>query len=35
MAGIVHIGSCDREIADRPRPDVDALISEYSGEYEG
>ncbi len=35
MAGIVHIGSCDREIAERPRPDVDALISDYSGEYRG
>jgi nitroreductase len=35
MAGIVHIGSCDREIADRPRPDVDALISDYAGEYGG
>lgn len=35
MAGIVHIGSSDRDIADRPRPDVDALTSEYSGEYKG
>lgn len=35
MAGIVHIGSCEREVADRPRPDVDALISEYSGEHGG
>ena len=35
MAGIVHIGSSDREIAERPRPDVDSLISEYSGEYQG
>lgn len=35
MAGIVHIGSCDREIADRPRPDVGALTEEYSGEYRG
>ncbi|GAB4362237.1 MAG: nitroreductase [Oricola sp.] len=35
MAGIVHIGSCDRDIADRPRPDVDTLTSEYAGEYEG
>jgi len=35
MAGIVHIGSCDRDIPDRPRPDVDALTSEYSGEYGG
>lgn len=33
MAGIVHIGSCAREIPERPRPDVDALISDYSGEY--
>ena len=35
MAGIVHIGSSDREIAERPRPDIDSLISEYSGEYQG
>ena len=35
MAGIVHIGSSDREIAERPRPDVDSLISDYSGEYQG
>ncbi|WP_193177748.1 nitroreductase family protein [Oricola nitratireducens] len=35
MAGIVHIGSCDREIADRPRPDIDTLISDYAGEYGG
>lgn len=35
MAGIVHIGSCDRDIAERPRPDVDSLISEYAGEFGG
>jgi len=35
MAGIVHIGSCDREIAARPRPDTAALASEYAGPYEG
>ena len=35
MAGVVHIGSSDREIAERPRPDVDSLISDYSGEYQG
>lgn len=35
MAGIVHIGSCDRDIPERPRPDVDALISDYSGEHGG
>ncbi len=34
MAGIVHIGNCDREIAERPRPDVDTLISGYSGVFE-
>lgn len=27
MAGIVHLGSTDRTVADRPRPDIDALIS--------
>lgn len=35
MAGIVHIGSCDREVAERPRPDIDSLISDYAGEYGG
>ena len=35
MAGIVHIGSSDREIAERPRPDIESLISDYSGEYQG
>lgn len=34
MAGIVHIGSYDRAIPDRPRPDVKALTSEYTGPYQ-
>jgi nitroreductase len=35
IAGIVHIGSCDRDIPERPRPEVDALISQYSGPFQG
>jgi nitroreductase len=35
MAGVVHIGSCDREVPDRPRPDIDAMISDYAGEHGG
>lgn len=35
MAGIVHIGSCDRELPERPRPDIESIVSDYSGEYEG
>lgn len=31
MAGIVHIGHGPEKTPERPRPDVDALISEYSG----
>lgn len=35
MAGIVHIGSCDHEVPERPRPDVAAMTSDYDGEYKG
>ena len=31
MAGIVHIGSTDAKIPERPRPDIAAKISEYAG----
>ncbi|MBO6639921.1 MAG: nitroreductase [Roseitalea sp.] len=31
MAGVVHIGNHDAAVPDRPRPDVDALISDYAG----
>lgn len=31
MAGIIHIGHCDRSIPDRPRPNVPALTSHYKG----
>ncbi|MCR9122693.1 MAG: nitroreductase [Phyllobacteriaceae bacterium] len=31
MAGIVHIGDYDTTVPDRPRPDIDALISDYAG----
>lgn len=30
MAGIIHIGSCDVKIPDRPRPQLDSLISEFA-----
>jgi nitroreductase len=31
VAGIIHIGSCDVKIPDRPRPDVRAKTSIYEG----
>ncbi|MEL6919505.1 MAG: nitroreductase [Pseudomonadota bacterium] len=31
MAGIVHIGSSDAKIPERPRPDMALKVSEYSG----
>lgn len=31
MAGIVHIGHCDRDIPERPRPNVFELVSDYKG----
>jgi nitroreductase len=31
MAGIVHIGSYEGTLPERPRPDVDALITTYEG----
>lgn len=34
VIGFVHIGKHDGGTADRPRPDVEALISEYSGPWE-
>lgn len=34
VIGFVHIGTHDGGTADRPRPDVDALVSEYSGPWE-
>ena len=33
MAAVVHIGDYDAPIPDRPRPDVDELISDYRGPY--
>ncbi|WP_349364725.1 MAG: nitroreductase [Roseitalea porphyridii] len=35
MAAVVHIGDYDTPIPDRPRPDLDALISHYEGPYDG
>ncbi|MGB7432737.1 MAG: nitroreductase [Ahrensia sp.] len=31
MAGVVHLGHCERDIPERPRPDVEALVSAYAG----
>ena len=33
MAGIVHIGSTDATIPERPRPDIAAKVSNYAGQY--
>lgn len=33
MAAVIHIGSYDTAIPDRPRPDVDSLISDYEGPF--
>ena len=35
VIGFVHIGTVTGEFADRPRPDVTTLYSEYSGPWEG
>lgn len=35
VIGFVHIGTYEGAAPDRPRPDVDKLISEYSGPWEG
>lgn len=34
MVGIVHIGSTDRDVPERPRPQVGEIISVYDGPYE-
>lgn len=34
VIGFIHIGTHDGGTADRPRPDVEALVSEYSGQWE-
>ncbi|MEO1702330.1 MAG: nitroreductase [Pseudomonadota bacterium] len=33
MAGIVHIGSTDASIPERPRPDMGAKVSNYAGPF--
>lgn len=35
VVGFVHIGSYDGAPSDRPRPDVEALVSEYAGPWAG
>ncbi len=35
VIGFVHIGSYDGAPSDRPRPDVEALVSEYAGPWAG
>ncbi len=34
VAGLVHIGSFSGNVPERPRPNVDDLVSEYSGPFE-
>lgn len=31
VAGVVHIGSCDRQVSDRPRPDVESIVTWRDG----
>lgn len=35
VIGFIHIGRHDKELQDRPRPDPQSLVSEYSGPWEG
>jgi nitroreductase len=35
IAGLVHIGSFEGEIPDRPRPDLSAIVSSYDGPFTG
>jgi nitroreductase len=35
IAGFVHIGTFAAPFPERPRPDVDALVSDYAGPWEG
>lgn len=34
VVGFVHIGSYDVELVERPRPALDAIVSDYSGPWE-
>jgi nitroreductase len=34
VVGFVHIGSFDGELLERPRPELDDIVSEYSGPWE-
>ncbi len=33
LAGVVHIGSYEGDVPERPRPDIDRIVSEYAGPY--
>ncbi|GHC60174.1 nitroreductase [Limoniibacter endophyticus] len=35
VVGFVHIGNYDGSNADRPRPELDAIVSNYTGPYAG
>lgn len=35
VIGFVHIGTFTGQVADRPRPDIESLVSDYSGPWEG
>lgn len=34
VAGIVHLGHHDKPVPDRPRPDIDALVTEHDGTWD-
>ncbi|MBX8811236.1 nitroreductase [Pseudochrobactrum algeriensis] len=35
VAGFVHLGTPKASVPDRPRPDLQAIVSDYSGPYQG
>ena len=35
VAGFVHLGTPKAPVPDRPRPDLQAIVSDYSGPYQG
>ncbi|MCO4316764.1 nitroreductase [Phyllobacterium sp. 21LDTY02-6] len=35
VTGFVHIGSCGQKVPERPRPEIDAILSEYGGPWKG
>ncbi len=35
VIGFVHVGRHEGDVPDRPRPDVEAIVTDYSGPWEG